>query len=168
MGLLQEGNRSPPSTGEKVMNSGGQVTPSVSATAFLLAGSPTGWEWPGSRRAPSPPSSPLRPVPGSLRIAPDRPGPSPRPSVRQLRSVEVSTDLQDLTPLGSAGSRGQISGSGDRKGLGYALGPILGGVLISVGGYAPHTRVRPRRRADSRLVPPMVLMKCALSLDAAS
>jgi hypothetical protein len=36
MGLLQEGNRSPPSTGEKVMNSGGQVTPSVSATAFLL------------------------------------------------------------------------------------------------------------------------------------
>jgi hypothetical protein len=100
------------------------------------------------------------------RIAPHRPGPSPRPSVRQLRSVEVSTDLQDFDPSGVCGFQG--SGSGDRKGLGYALGPILGGVLISVGGYAPHTRVRPRRRVDSRLVPPMVLMKCAASLDAAS
>jgi hypothetical protein len=41
-------------------------------------------------------------------------------------------------------------------------------VLISLGGHAPHTRVRPRRRADSLLVPPIVLMKCAASLDAGS
>ena len=110
MGLLQEGNRSPPSTGEKVMNSGGQVTPSVSATAFLLA---------------------EQTAEATVRGDPERSG-----------RVEVSTDLQDFDPSGVAGSRGQISGSGDRKGLGYALGPLPGGVLISVGGYAPHTRVR--------------------------
>jgi hypothetical protein len=112
------------------MNSGGQVTPSVSATAFLLAEA-------------------------TVRGDPERSG-----------RVEVSTDLQDFDPSGVCGFQG--SGSGDRKGLGYALGPILGCVLISVGGYAPHTRVRPRRRVDSRLVPTMVLMKCAASLDAAS
>jgi hypothetical protein len=91
------------------MNSGGQVTPSVSATAFLLAGSPTGWEWPGSRRASSPPSSPLRPVPGSLRIAPDR------RLGRLFGSYGVwkcQRIFKILTPLGSAGSRGQDPATG--------------------------------------------------------
>jgi hypothetical protein len=89
------------------MNSGGQVTPSVSATAFLLAEQTA--------------EATVRGDPG----------------VWKCQRV-----FKILTPLGSAGSRGQISGSGDRKGLGYALGPLPGGVLISVGGYAPHTRVR--------------------------
>jgi hypothetical protein len=118
------------------MNSGGQVTPSVSATAFLLA---------------------EQTAEATVRGDPERSG-----------RVEVSTDLQDFDPSGVCGFQGPDFRIRRQEGLGLRPRSNPRRRADQRGRLRPAYACTPRRRADSRLVPPMVLMKCALSLDAAS